>query len=565
MSEEAASAKPVKKDFIREIIDVDLASGKHTEIVTRFPPEPNGYLHIGHAKSICLNFGIAEEYPRARCHLRFDDTNPAKEESEYVRSIEEDVRWLGFDWGEYGYFASDYFEQLHAYAVDLIEKGKAYVDSLTAEEIRAHRGTLTEPGVPSPYRDRSVEENLDLFRRMTAGEFDEGEQVLRAKIDMESPNMNLRDPTIYRIRRASHHQTGDRWCVYPMYDFTHGLSDMLEGVTHSLCTLEFEHHRPLYGWFLDALETPCHPRQIEFARLNLGYTVMSKRFLLKLVESGRVSGWDDPRMPTISGIRRRGFPPEAVRQFCARIGVTKYQGMTDVSLLEFSVREHLNKVAPRFLGVLHPLKVVLTNYPEDGEETFEAVNNPEDASAGTRAVPFARELYIEREDFMQDPPRKYFRLAPGREVRLRYAYFITCQEVVRDASGEIVELRCTYDPDSRGGKSPDGRKVKGTIHWVSARRAIGATVRLIDRLFTEEDPHDGVGDLEDRLNPHSLEVLRDCPVEPCLGEAAPGDRFQFERLGYFCIDPDTSDEELVINRTIGLRDSWAKQAAGKKG
>ena len=493
MSED--TAKP-KKDFIREIIDADLASGKHTTIVTRFPPEPNGYLHIGHAKSICLNFGIAQEYPDAHCNLRFDDTNPAKEDTEYVDSIQEDVRWLGFDWGENLFFASDYFEKLHAFAIQLIEKKKAFVDSLSAEEIREYRGTLTEPGRPSPYRERTVEENLDLFARMTAGEFEEGQHVLRAKIDVASPNMNMRDPTIYRIRKASHHRTGDTWCVYPMYDFTHGLSDMLEGVTHSLCTLEFEHHRPLYDWFLEVLETPCRPRQIEFARLNLGYTVMSKRFLLKLVESGRVSGWDDPRMPTISGIRRRGFTAEAIRRFCSRIGVTKFHGMTDLSVLEFNVREHLNEVAPRRMGVLRPLKLVITNYPEAQEESFEAVNNPEDPKAGKRPVPFSCELYIEQDDFMEDPPRKYFRLAPGREVRLRYAYYVTCDEVIKD-----------------------------------------------------------------HLNPDSMATNVDCQVEPSLRDATSGFRFQFERLGYFCVDPDTTKDALVINRTIGLRDSWAKQAA----
>ncbi len=562
--EDNAGGTASKKDFIREIIDADLASGKHAQIVTRFPPEPNGYLHIGHAKSICLNFGIAQEYPGARCHLRFDDTNPTKEDTEYVDSIQADVRWLGFDWNEHLFFASDYFPQLHAFAIQLIEKGKAYVDGLSAEEIRAHRGTLTEPGKPSPDRDRPVEENLDLFRRMTAGEFEEGQYVLRAKIDMASPNMNMRDPTIYRIRKASHHRTGDTWCVYPMYDFTHGLSDMLEEVTHSLCTLEFEHHRPLYDWFLEELETPCRPRQIEFARLNLTYTVMSKRFLLKLVESGRVSGWDDPRMPTISGIRRRGFTPESIRRFCTRLGVTKYQGTTDVSLLEFSVREHLNEVAPRALAVLRPLKLVITNYPEDEEETFQAVNNPEDPEAGTRPVPFSRELYIEQDDFMEDPPKKYFRLAPGREVRLRYACFVTCEEVIKDETGKVIELRCTYDPESRGGKSPDGRKVKGTIHWVSARHAVPAKVRLIDRLFTVEDPHAEDGKLEDYLNPDSQETLEGCQLEPSLRQAPMGHRVQFERLGYFCVDPDTAPDSLVFNRTIGLRDSWAKRVAKKR-
>ncbi len=561
MSEETAPT--TKKDFIREIIDADLASGKHTQIVTRFPPEPNGYLHIGHAKSICLNFGVSQEYPDAKCHLRFDDTNPAKEDIEYVDSIQEDVRWLGFDWAENLFFASDYFDQLYAFAVQLIEKGYAYVDSLSAEEIRAHRGTLTESGKPSPYRDRSVEENLDLFKRMTEGEFEEGTHVLRAKIDMASPNLNMRDPTIYRIRKASHHRTGDKWCVYPMYDFTHGLSDMIEGITHSLCTLEFENHRPLYDWFLETLDTPCHPRQIEFARLSLTYTVMSKRFLLKLVEQGKVRGWDDPRMPTISGIRRRGYPPEAIRHFCKHIGITKYNGLTDIGLLEHSVRDHLNKVASRVLGVLRPLKVVVTNYPEDQEEFFDAINNPEDASAGKRPVPFSRELYIEQEDFMEEPPRKYFRLAPGREVRFRYAYYLTCTDVIKDTAGKVVEIHCTYDPDSRGGRTEDGRKVKGTIHWVSARHAVDATVHLYDRLFTVEDPHAGEGDLEDYLNPHSIETLTDCKLEPSLKEAAPGTTVQFERLGYFCVDPDTTKDTLVVNRTVALRDSWAKVA--KKG
>ncbi len=558
MSEESKAEG--KKDFIREIIDADLASGKHTEIVTRFPPEPNGYLHLGHAKAICLSFGISQEYSPAHCNLRFDDTNPAKEETEYVESIQEDVRWLGFDWGENLFFASDYFDQLHAFAVQMIEMGKAYVDSLPPEEIRAYRGTLTEPGKESPYRDRSVEENLDLFRRMTAGEFEEGEHILRAKIDMASPNMNMRDPAIYRIRKATHHRTGDKWCVYPMYDFTHGLSDMIEGVTHSLCTLEFEHHRPLYDWFLEELDTPCRPRQIEFARLNLTYTVMSKRFLLKLVENGRVSGWDDPRMPTISGIRRRGVTPEALRRFCQAIGVTKFNGMTDIALLDFHIREHLNAVAPRVLGVLRPLKVVITNYPEDEEEMFEAVNNPEDPEAGKRAVPFSRELYIEQDDFMEDPPRKYFRLAPGREVRLRYACYVTCQEVIKDEAGNVVELHCTYDPESRGGRTADGRKVKGTIHWVSAKHAVPATVRLFDRLFRVEDPHSEEGELEEHLNPDSLETLASCWVEPSVRDQPVGQAFQFERLGYFCLDPDTTPDQLVINRTIGLRDSWAKQA-----
>lgn len=553
---------PARKDFIREIIDHDLEIGKHTHIATRFPPEPNGYLHIGHAKSICLNFGIAQEYPNATCNLRFDDTNPTKEDIEYVDAIQEDVRWLGYDWEDRLYFASDYFPQLHAFAIQLIKLGKAYVDHSSQEQIRQQRGTLTEPGIPSDYRDRSVEENLDLFERMTKGEFEEGECVLRAKIDMASSNLNLRDPTIYRIRKAHHHRTGDAWCVYPMYDFTHGQSDMLEGITHSLCTLEFESHRPLYDWFLDTLDTPCHPRQIEFARLKLSYTVMSKRFLLELVQTGRVSGWDDPRMPTICGLRRRGYTPESIRNFCQRIGVTKTNSLTDISLLEFSVREHLNAIASRAMAVLRPLKLVITNYPEGQTEELEAVNNPEDPAAGTRSVPFSREIYIEQDDFLEEPPKKFFRLAPGREVRLRYAYYVTCQEVIKDSSGNIVELRCTYDPESRGGGTPDGRKVKATLHWVSASHALPATVRLYDRLFTVEEPSSEEGALEDYLNPESMEVLTGCQVEPSLREAAVGAPLQFERLGYFCLDRDSSGDALVFNRTVGLRDSWAKAAQG---
>lgn len=548
-------------NFIKDIIEEDLKTGKYGgRVHTRFPPEPNGYLHIGHAKSICLNFGLALEYG-GLCNLRFDDTNPAKEDVEYVESIQEDVRWLGFDWGERLFYASDYFDRLYRYAVELIKKGKAYVDSLSPEEIRQYRGTLTEPGRESPYRNRSVEENLDLFERMRAGEFEEGQCVLRAKIDMASPNLNLRDPVIYRIKKATHHRTGDKWCIYPMYDFAHCLSDSIEGITHSICTLEFEDHRPLYDWFLDELEV-YHPRQIEFARLNLSYTVLSKRKLIKLVEEGLVSGWDDPRMPTISGFRRRGYTPESIRTFCERIGVAKRDSVVDIALLEHCIREDLNKRAPRVMGVLRPLKVVIVNYPEDQVEELEAVNNPEDESMGTRKVPFCRELYIERDDFREDPPKKYFRLAPGREVRLRYGYYVQCVDVVKDpATGEISEIHCTYDPATRGGWSPDGRKVKGTIHWVSARHAVPARVRLYDRLFTRENPNDveeGKTFL-DYINPESLVELDHCLVEPSLQGARPGSRYQFERLGYFCADiRDSAPGRLVFNRTVSLRDSWAK-------
>jgi len=547
--------------FIKEIIEEDLKTGKFGgRVHTRFPPEPNGYLHIGHAKSICLNFGLALEY-NGLCNLRFDDTNPAKEDVEYVESIKEDVRWLGFDWGDRLYYASDYFEQLYDYAVQLIRLGKAYVDSLSTEEIRQYRGTLTEPGKESPYRNRSVDENLDLFRRMRAGEFDEGQHVLRAKIDMASPNLNMRDPVIYRIKKATHHRTGDAWCIYPMYDFAHCLSDSLEGITHSICTLEFEDHRPLYDWFLDVLGV-YHPQQIEFARLNLSYTVLSKRKLIQLVQEGVVSGWDDPRMPTISGLRRRGYTPESIRTFCERIGVAKRDSVVDMALLEHCVREDLNKRAPRVMGVLRPLKMVITNYPEDATEELEAVNNPEDPSMGTRTVPFCRELYIERDDFREDPPKQYHRLAPGREVRLRYGYYVTCVDVVKDpVTGEIREIHCVYDPATRGGWSPDGRKVKGTIHWVSARHALKAQVRLYDRLFTKENPSDtepGKTFL-DYLNPNSLEVLQECRVEPSLREAPAGRQFQFERLGYFCVDSrDSTPEGLVFNRIVSLKDSWAK-------
>jgi len=563
-----ANEKP-SLHFIREIIQEDRKKGKNDgRVHTRFPPEPNGCLHIGHAKSICLNFGLAKQYG-GLCNLRFDDTNPSKEEVEYVDSILEDVRWLGFDWDDRLYYASDYFEQLYEYAVQLIKLGKAYVCDLSPDQVRQYRGTLTEPGKESPYRNRSVDENLDLFERMRRGEFEDGSRVLRAKIDMASGNLNMRDSTIYRIKKASHHRTGDKWCIYPMYDFTHCLSDSIEGITHSICTLEFEDHRPLYDWFLDELGV-FHPRQIEFARLNLTYTVMSKRKLLELVDRDHVTGWDDPRMPTISGLRRRGYTPEAIRNFCERIGVAKRDSMVDISLLEHCLREDLNKRAQRVMAVLHPLRVVIVNYPEEQAEELEAVNNPEDPSAGTRKVPFSRVLYIEREDFREDPPKKYFRLAPGREVRLRYAYFIKCVDVVKnDKTGEIIELHCTYDPETRGGSAPDGRKVRGTIHWVSAAHALEAEVRLYDHLFTRENPldDDEGGDFRQCLNPQSLEMLTSCRVEPSLSGAAPGSRYQFERLGYFCVDSvDSSKESLVFNRTVTLRDTWAKieKAMNKK-
>lgn len=548
-------------DFIRQIINKDLAENKNDgKVVTRFPPEPNGYLHIGHAKSICLNSGIAQDY-NGTFNLRFDDTNPSKEEVEYVESIKEDVKWLGADWGENLFFASNYFEQIYNYAVQLIEKGKAYVCDLTPEQTREYRGTLTEPGKNSPFRDRSVEENLDLFHRMQAGEFEEGSRVLRAKIDMAHPNIHMRDPIIYRIQKAHHHNTGDQWNVYPMYDFAHCIEDAIEGITHSICTLEFEIHRPLYDWILDELQTPCHPQQIEFARLNLSYTVMSKRKLLELVKDNHVHGWDDPRMPTISGFRRRGYTPEAIRKFCSTIGVTKFNSLTDVALLEFCIREDLNKKALRMMGVLDPLKVTITNYPEDQEEWLTGVNNPENEADGTRQVPFSRELYIEQADFMEDAPRKFFRLSVGREVRLRYGYFITCQEVIKDENGKVVELLCTYDPETRGGNAPDGRKVKGTIHWVSARHAQDVEVRLYDRLFTRETPDDGKEgkDYKEYINPESLEVIT-AKVEPELAKAKLGVSYQFERTGYFCIDKDSTADKVVFNRTIGLRDSWAKQA-----
>jgi len=562
-----AKPKP-SKDFIRAIIDEDLRTNKYEgRVHTRFPPEPNGYLHIGHAKSICLNFGIAEEYG-GLCNLRFDDTNPSKEDVEYVQSIMEDVRWLGYDWGDRLYYASDYFEQLYQYAIELIRKGKAYVCDLSPEEIREYRGTLTQPGKESPYRNRSVEENLDLFQRMRAGEFPDGSRTLRAKIDMASPNLNMRDPVIYRILRVPHHRTGDKWCIYPMYDFTHCLSDSIERITHSLCTLEFEDHRPLYDWFLDQLGV-YHPQQIEFARLNLSHTVMSKRMLGQLVGEGHVRGWDDPRMPTIAGLRRRGYTPEAIRTFCERIGLAKRDSMVDIALLEHCVREDLNKRAPRIMGVLHPLRVVIDNYPEDQVEELEAINNPEDPSMGTRKVPFSRVLYIERDDFREDPPKKFFRLAPGREVRLRYAYFITCVDVIKDENtGEVVELRCTYDPATRGGDAPDGRKVRGTLHWVSAAHALPVEVRLYDHLFLKPNPTDVEEGktFKDYLNPESLVVLNPCYVEPSLAEAKPGDIFQFERVGYFCVDPvDSRPSAPVFNRTATLKDTWAKiQKRGAK-
>ncbi len=547
-------------DFVRAMVAEDLRTGKWGgRVATRFPPEPNGYLHIGHAKSICLNFGIAAENAGAVCHLRFDDTNPTKEEDEYVESIQADVRWLGWDWGKHLYFASDYFEQMYEWAVQLVKAGKAYVCDLNAEETRKYRGTLTERGKDSPYRNRSVEENLDLFTRMRAGEFEDGARTLRAKIDMGHANLNMRDPVMYRILHASHHRTGDAWCIYPMYDWAHGLEDSIERITHSICTLEFENHRPLYDWFLDQLGV-YHPQQIEFARLNLTNTVMSKRKLLQLVREGYVRGWDDPRMPTISGMRRRGYSPASIRNFCGKIGVNKFNSTVDFALLEHCVRDELNQSSPRVMAVLNPLKVVITNYPEGQVEEMTAINNPEDASAGTRKVPFTRELYIERDDFMEEPAKKFFRLAPGREVRLRYAYYVTCTEVVKDGAGNITELRCTYDPASRGGDSPDGRKVKATLHWVSASQALGAEVRLYDHLFTRENPDEAEEgkSFTDYINPNSLEVLTGCFVEPSVKGAAAGSRYQFERLGYFCVDPDSTAGKLIFNRTATLKDTWAK-------
>ena len=555
-----------KLDFIRAIVAEDIKTNKwDSRVVTRFPPEPNGYLHIGHAKSICLNFGIAAENKGGLCNLRFDDTNPIKEEGEYVEAIKEDVRWLGFDWADRLYFGSDYFEQMYEYAVGLIKAGKAYVCDLDPEQMRKYRGTLTEPGKNCPYRDRSVEENLDLFERMRAGEFEAGSRVLRAKIDMASGNMNMRDPVMYRILHAEHHRTGDKWCIYPTYDWAHGLEDSIEKITHSICTLEFENHRPLYDWFLGELGV-YHPQQIEFARLNLSYTVMSKRKLQQLVQDRLVSGWDDPRMPTICGLRRRGYTPGSIRNFCKRIGVNKFNSTVDIALLEHCLREDLNKTSPRVMSVLRPLKVVIDNYPQDQVEELEAVNNPEDAGAGTRKVPFSRELYIEQEDFMEEPPKKFYRLAPGREVRLRYAYFITCTDIVKDSGGEVIELHCTYDPATRGGDAPDGRKVKSTLHWVSASHALEAEARLHDHLFSKEDPDDVAEgeDFKSNLNPNSLEILSSCFVEPSLSEAKPGSRYQFERLGYFCVDPDSSEDKLVFNRTVSLRDTWAKIQKAQK-
>ena len=545
-------------DFIRNIISHDISSGKcDSSIITRFPPEPNGYLHIGHAKSICLNFGVANEYGGI-CHLRFDDTNPAREDVEYVESIKTDVKWLGYDWQDHLYFASDYFDQLYDFAVALIQKGLAYVDSLQADDIRRYRGTLTEPGQESPYRGRSVEDNLALFEQMKNGEFEDGAHVLRAKIDMASPNLNLRDPTLYRIRKVPHHRTGDTWKIYPMYDFAHSLSDSIERVTHSLCTLEFEDHRPLYDWFLDVLKVH-HSQQIEFARLNLSNTVMSKRLLRDLVENKHVSGWDDPRMPTISGLRRRGYTPEAIRMFCREIGIAKRDTEVELALLEHCLRTNLNITAPRVMGVLDPVKIVLINYPEDLVEEFDAINNPEDASMGTRKVPFSRELFIERDDFMENPSSKFFRLAPGKEVRLRSAYYITCVDIIKNSEGRIMEIQCTYDPDSRGGSSPDGRRVRGTLHWVSAKHAIKAEIRLYDNLFANKDDGDDGGLLSDKLNPDSLKVLTECYVEPSLEGSSQGVTYQFERQGYFCLDYiDSTPGQLVFNRTVSLRDTWSK-------
>ena len=553
------AAREAGQDFIRDIVRADLDAKRHSAVVTRFPPEPNGYLHIGHAKSICLNFGIAEEFG-GRCNLRFDDTNPTREEQEYIDAIERDVRWLGFDWGKHLYHASDYFEQLYAWAEHLIRAGKAYVDDQSQDEIRANRGTLTEPGRNSPFRERSVEENLDLFRRMRAGEFPNGARVLRAKIDMASGNINLRDPVLYRILHANHPRTGTAWSIYPSYDFAHGQSDAIEGVTHSICTLEFEDHRPLYDWFLANLPVPSHPRQYEFARLNLTYTVLSKRVLTELVRGGHVEGWDDPRMPTIAGLRRRGVPAAAIRDFVKRIGVAKSNSVVDAAMFDFSVREVLNKTAQRRMAVLRPLKVVIENYPEGQSEELEAVNHPDDATAGTRRIRFGRELYVERDDFMENPPKKFFRLSPGKEVRLRYAYFITCREVVKDAAGEVIELRCTYDPATRGGNAPDGRKVQATLHWVSAEHSVPAEVRLYNPLFLTPDPNPA--EFATELNPNSLELLTECRAEAVLTGANSGEAVQFERQGYFCRDDASTPGRLVFNRTVGLRDTWAK-VAGK--
>jgi len=548
-----------KTDFIREIIREDLKEGKNGgRVHTRFPPEPNGYLHIGHAKSICLNFGLADEF-NGKCNLRFDDTNPTKEESEYVQSIKKDISWLGFDWKDREYYASDYFEKLYEYALVLIRKGKAYVCELSAGQIKQYRGTLTAPGKESPYRSRPVEENLKLFEEMKNSKYPDGSKVLRAKIDMSSPNLNMRDPIMYRILHETHHRTGNKWCIYPTYDWAHGQSDSIENITHSICTLEFEDHRPLYDWFLEQLGIH-HPRQIEFARLNLTYSVMSKRKLLELVEKKYVSGWDDPRMPTLSGVRRRGYTPRAIRNFSSQIGMAKAESTVDMAFLEYFVREDLNRKAPRVMGVINPLKVIIDNYPDDSYEELNAVNNPEDPSAGKRKIPFSRILYIEKEDFMEDPPKKFYRLAPGREVRLRYAYFIKCTDIVKDKDGNIVELHCTYDPATKGGDAPDGRKVRATLHWVSAEHSIMAEVRLYDRLFSEENPlktADG-GDFKDNINPESLQVATECRLEPSLLNAKPGNIYQFERMGYFCVDPDTTGQNIVFNRTVTLRDQWAK-------
>lgn len=555
------SQEPAATNFIRQIIDADLESGKHQKIITRFPPEPNGYLHIGHAKSICLNFGIAQDYPAAACHLRFDDTNPGKEKTEYIEAIKQDVQWLGFDWGENLHHTSDYFDQLYAYAIQLIKQDKAYVDSLSAEDIRLYRGNLTEAGKDSPFRNRSIDENIELLEKMKNGQFAEGEHLLRAKIDMAAPNINLRDPAIYRIKHMAHPMTGDSWHIYPMYDFAHCVSDAIEGITHSLCTLEFEDHRPLYDWFLDQLQTPAHPQQIEFSRLNLDYTVMSKRKLHELVEGGYVSGWNDPRLPTLSGMRRRGYTPAAIRDFCSRIGVTKKDNIVEMSVLENSLREDLNVIAPRALAVLDPIKLIIDNYPEEQEEMLSGINHPNDPAMGLRDVPFAKELYIERSDYMEDAPKKFFRFTEGREVRLRFAYYVTCTHVVKDANGKVIEVHGTYDPDTRGGKSDDGRKVKGTIHWVSAKHAVNAEVRLYDRLFSIADPAaEKERDYKEFLNPESVSILKNCQLEASMAQVSDTSCYQFERQGYFCQDSvDSSPEALVFNRVVGLRDSWGKQ------
>jgi len=559
------SEPTTQTDFIREAVAEDLESGRYNRVHTRFPPEPNGYLHIGHAKGISIQFGVAEDFG-GLCNLRFDDTNPAKEEAKYVEAQKQDIRWLGYDWGDREYYASDYFDQLYEWATQLIKKGKAYVDSLSPEEIKEYRGAFGVPGRESPYRSRSVEENLDLFERMRAGEFEEGEQVLRAKIDMQSGNMNLRDPIMYRILHTAHHRTGDRWCIYPMYDWAHGQSDSIEGLTHSMCDLGYEEHRPLYDWFLEELGI-FHPRQIEYARLNISYTMLSKRWLLQLVEEGYVQGWDDPRMPTLAGMRRRGYTPDAIQAFLKRIGIAKNDSLVDIALLEHLLRQDLNQRASRVMAVLRPLRLVITNYPEDQVEEVEAINNPEDESMGTRRLPFSRVLYVEQEDFREDPPRKWFRLAPGREVRLKHAYYVTCQDVIKDADGNLLELRCTYDPESRGGSTPDGRKVRGTLHWVSAAHALDAEVRLYDHLFVKPDPSDVEegGNFKDNLNPDSLEILDSTKVEPSLARSEPGSHFQFLRMGYFCVDPDSQGETLVFNRTLTLRDTWAKIEKAQEG